>query len=112
MRKLISASALALALAACSDRDPSPREVGDQEVTDLNRVDSDGAAEAAAKALTAGDLTEFTLGGRIEEKTQAMRNSAGNFADLRSFVACPKGIPQDVISTLNHDLLAAMRAGH
>ena len=26
--------------------------------------------------------------------------------------ACPKGIPQDVISTLNHDLLAAMRAGH
>jgi succinate dehydrogenase / fumarate reductase, iron-sulfur subunit len=26
--------------------------------------------------------------------------------------ACPKGIPQDVISTLNHDLLAAMRSGH
>ena len=25
--------------------------------------------------------------------------------------ACPKGIPQDVISTLNHDLLAAIRQG-
>jgi hypothetical protein len=89
---LITASALALALAACSDRDPSPREVTDQEVTDLRHVNSDGEAEAAAKALPAGDLTEFTLGGRIEEKTQAMRNSAGNFADLRSFVACPKGM--------------------
>jgi hypothetical protein len=92
MRNLITASALALALAACSDRDPSPREVTDQEVTDLRHVNSDGEAEAAAKALPAGDLTEFTLGGRIEEKTQAMRNSAGNFADLRSFVACPKGM--------------------
>ena len=92
MRNLITASALALALAACSDRDPSPREVTDQEVTDLRHVNSDGEAEAAAKALSAGDLTEFTLGGRIEEKTQAMRNSAGNFADLRSFVACPKGM--------------------
>ena len=88
----IAASMVALALAGCSDRDPSPREVRDQEVTDLNRVDSDGEAVAAAKALLAGDFTEFTLGGRITEKTQAMRNSAGNFADLRSFVACPKGM--------------------
>jgi hypothetical protein len=91
MRKLIVTSALALALSGCSD-DPTPREVQDQEVTDLNRVDSDGEADAAAKALPAGDFTEFTLGGQIDEKTQAMRNSAGNFADLRSFVACPKGM--------------------
>ena len=26
--------------------------------------------------------------------------------------ACPKGIPQDVISTLNHDLMKAWRTGH
>ena len=26
-------------------------------------------------------------------------------------LACPKGIPQDVISTLNRDLLGAMRRG-
>ena len=88
----IAASMAALALAGCSDRDPSPREVHDQEVTDLRHVDSDGEAIAAAKALPAGDFTEFTLGGRITEKTQAMRNSAGNFADLRSYVACPKGM--------------------
>ena len=51
MRNLITASALALALAACSDRDPSPREVTDQEVTDLRHVNSDGEAEAAAKEI-------------------------------------------------------------
>jgi hypothetical protein len=101
MRILVTASALALApmlvLAACSDRDPSPREVKDQEVTDLRHVDSDGEAVAAAKALPAGDLTEFTLGahvggGKAEGSTSAMTNSAGSFADLRSFVACPKGM--------------------
>jgi succinate dehydrogenase / fumarate reductase iron-sulfur subunit len=27
-------------------------------------------------------------------------------------VACPKGIPQDVISTLNRDLRTAMAMGH
>lgn len=97
MRNFVTASALALALAACSDRDPSPREVKDQEVTDLRNVDSDGEAVAAAKALPAGDFTEFTLGahiggGKAEGTTSAMTNDAGSFADLRSFVACPKGM--------------------
>ena len=91
MRNLIAAGALALIVAGCSD-DPSQREVQDQEVTDLNKVDSDGEAIAKAKAIPAGDFTEFTLGGRIGEKTVAMTNSAGSFADLRSFVACPKGV--------------------
>ena len=95
MRALFTASALALApilaLAACSE-DPTPREVQDQEVTDLNRSNSDSEALAKAKSLPAGDMTEFTLGGRIGERTSAMSNSAGNFADLRGFVACPKGI--------------------
>lgn len=97
MRTLITASALALALAACSD-DPTPAEVRDQEVTDLNSVDSDGEAIAKAKALPAGDLTELTLGAHVagddkdEGTTRAMSNAAGNFADLRSFVACPKGM--------------------
>jgi hypothetical protein len=91
MRNLITASALALALAACSD-DPTPREVQDQEVTDLGKVDSNSEAIAKAKSIPAGDFTEFTLGGRTVEKTVAMANSAGSFADLRSFVACPKGM--------------------
>jgi len=95
MRNLITASIVALApmliLAACSD-DPTPGEVQDQEVTDLNKVDTTSEAVAKAKSIPAGDLTEFTLGGRIDEQTTAMANSAGSFADLRSFVACPSGM--------------------
>ncbi|MGX7952531.1 hypothetical protein ACWPM1_08185 [Tsuneonella sp. HG249] len=91
MRKLLTASALTLALAGCSD-DPSPREVQDREVTDLNRSNSHSEAVAKAKSFPAGDMTEFTLGGRIGERTSAMSNSAGNFADLRGFVACPQGV--------------------
>ncbi len=90
MRNFITVSAAVLALAACSD-EPSQREVQDQEVTDLNSVDSDGEALARARSLAAGDLTEITLGGRTAERTNAMRNAAGNFADLRGFVACPRG---------------------
>ena len=90
-RTFITASALALALSGCSD-DPTPREVKDQEVTDLNSANTDGKAYAQAKALPAGDLTEFTLGGRIGEKTAAMTNASGSYADLRSFVACPRGM--------------------
>ena len=91
MRIFATASALALVLAACS-QDPSAREVQDQEVTDLNTANTDGKAYAKAKSLPAGDMTEFTLGGHIGEKTTAMSNSAGNFADMRGYVACPKGI--------------------
>ena len=91
MRTLITASAISLILAGCSG-EPSPREVQDQEVTDLNTANTDGKAYAQAKALPAGDLTEFTLGGRTGEKTSAMSNEAGQFADLRGFVACPKGV--------------------
>lgn len=100
MRNFTAASAPALAalaaLAACSS-EPSQREVQDQEVTDLNHVAAPGEAEAKAKQLPAGDFTEFTLGGHIgggkaEGTTTAMTNSAGSFADLRSFVACPKGM--------------------
>ncbi|WP_120717919.1 hypothetical protein [Tsuneonella amylolytica] len=97
MRVLFTASALALALAACS-ADPAPADTERQEVTDLNSADTDGKAGAMAKALTAGDMTEFTLGAHVagedkaEGTTRPMKNEAGNFADLRSYVACPKGM--------------------
>ena len=91
MRKLLTVSALALMLAACSD-DPSPREVQDREVTDLNTANTDGKAYAQAKALPAGDLTELRLGGRTGERTVAMENSTGSYADLRGYVACPQGM--------------------
>lgn len=91
MRIFATASVFALTLAACSE-DPGPGEVQDQEVTDLNTTNTDGKAYAKAKSLPAGDMTEFTLGGHFGEKTTAMSNSAGNFADMRGYVACPKGI--------------------
>ena len=86
----------ALALAGCSD-DPTPGEVEDREVTDLNTARSDGAADAMARALDAGDFTELRLGGKIQgaqgpEVVGAMTNDAGSFADLRGYVACPKGL--------------------
>jgi len=90
MRKLLTVSALALTVAACSD-EPSPREVQDQQVTDLNSANTDGKAYAKAKDFPAGDFTEITFGGRTAERTTSMSNDAGNFADLRGFVACPRG---------------------
>jgi hypothetical protein len=81
----------ALALAACSD-EPSSAEVRDREVTDLNHVASEGEADAAARALAAGDLTELRLGGHIAKTTAAMGNASGAFADLRGYVACPRGM--------------------
>lgn len=97
MRTLSLALPLAaLALAGCSD-DPAPTEVEDREVTDLNRARSDGAADAMARALEAGDFTELRLGAKIEgpqgpEVVGAMSNAAGSFADLRGYVACPRGM--------------------
>ena len=96
MRNFIVASALVLTLSACSD-EPTPAQTADKEATDLTDVDSDGEAHAAAKALPAGDFMDFTLGGRLvgpkgPEVTGAMTNSAGSFADLRGYVACPQDV--------------------
>ncbi|USA40533.1 hypothetical protein [Pelagerythrobacter marinus] len=93
-RFAILATVGTIALAACSDN--TGRD-GEEAVTDLDRVASDGAAEAAAKALPAGDFAELTLGAKIagprgEDVEGALSNAAGNFADIRSYVACPAGI--------------------
>lgn len=96
MRIIAAVSLAALALGGCS-QEPTQREVQDREVTDLTRANTASEADAVAKALPAGDLTEFTLGahvggGKAEGETSAMGNDAGHFADLRSFVACPAGM--------------------
>ncbi len=81
----------ALALAACSDG------ANNSDVTDLTSADSDGEAAAMAAALNAGDFADLQLGAKIvgpqgEEVIGAMSNAEGNFADIRSFVACPAGM--------------------
>src|SRR5688572_23227347 len=91
MKTIIAASALVLGLAACSE-ETSQREVHDQEVTDLNTSNTDGKAYAQAQALPAGDFSEITFGGRIGEKTTAMTNASGSYADMRGFVTCPRGM--------------------
>ena len=90
-RSACLALASALALAACSEN------ADEQAVTDLNRVETDGEAEAAAEALTAGDFAALRLGAKIvgpqgDEVSGALGNAEGNFADIRSFVACPAGM--------------------
>jgi hypothetical protein len=90
------AALAALSLGACSrSADDTPAQTADREVTDLNHAVTPGEAHAVAKALPAGDFTEFTLGAKVKggggEATHAMRNTAGNFADIRSYVACPQG---------------------
>lgn len=90
-RSALIALAGATALAACSDN------ADEQAVTDLERVESDGAAEAAAKALPAGDFAALQLGAKVQgpegdEVTGALGNAEGNFADIRSYVACPVGM--------------------
>ena len=82
----------ALALAACGESDQS-----DSSVTDLNRVASDGEAEAMAQALPAGDFLDLELGAKIvgpqgDEVSGRLSNAEGAFADIRSFVACPAGM--------------------
>lgn len=81
----------ALALAACSDG------ANNNEVTDLNSADTDGEVAAMAAALDAGDFMDLQLGAKVvgpqgPEVTGAMSNAEGNFADIRSFVACPAGM--------------------
>ena len=80
-----------LALAACSG------EVDDNETSDLDRVESDGQAEAAIEALPAGDFMDLQLGAKIvgpqgpEVKSRLM-NAEAAFADMTSYVACPAGM--------------------
>ena len=88
--KVLPFAPLAL-LAACADGGPSV------ETTDLDDIESDGDAEAARRALPAGDFLELSLGAKIvgpegEEVKARMENEAGAFADITSYVACPAGI--------------------
>ena len=89
MNRIVVALPLLLALGACgSDADEPP--------TDLEAAASDGEAEALARNIEAVDFLDLQLGAKIagpqgEEVESALGNDEGNFADMRSFVACPAG---------------------
>ena len=108
MNRTICALPLLFALAACGGG-------ADEPPTDLESAQSDGAAEALARNFEAGDFLDLQLGAKIvgpqgEEVESALANAEGNFADLRSFVACPAGMdpcdpataPQGTIYTYVH----------
>lgn len=85
------AAGTALALAGCSDDAPQ------KEATDLNRADTISEAQAMAAALDAGDFIDLRLGAKIvgpqgPEVKGSLSNAEGNFADIRSYVACPAGM--------------------
>ena len=115
MNRTIVALPLLFALAACGGG-------ADEPPTDLESAQSDGAAEALARNFEAGDFLDLQLGAKIvgpqgEEVESALANAEGNFADLRSFVACPAGMavcdpataPQDTIYTYVHVVYAGRR---
>jgi hypothetical protein len=86
MNKIVFALPLSLALAACGSANEPP--------TDLENAESDGAAAALARNIEAGEFLDLDLGAKIvgpqgPEVTSALSNAEGNFADMRSFVACP-----------------------
>ena len=87
MNRISVALPLALMLASCGpDADDPP--------TDLETAESDGAAEALARNIEAVDFLDLTLGAKIvgpqgTEVETALSNPEGNFADMRSYVACP-----------------------
>ena len=102
MKRLATCSLLSLALAAsaCSDgaeyEDEANTATG-SDVTDLNTVNTDGDAISKAVDREKGDFGELQLGGRIvgpqgPEVRAALSNASGNYADIRSFVACPDGM--------------------
>ncbi len=80
----------AAALGACSSEPET-------DVTDLNAAATPEQAEAMAASIDAGDFIDLQLGAKIigpqgPEVEGAMSNTEGNFADIRSYVACPAGM--------------------
>lgn len=94
--RIALAAALALGLAACSDN--ADGEIGpDTDVTDMQSAATDAERASMAVARPAGDFAELSLGAKIvgpqgPEIKAALSNETGNFADMRSYVACPAGM--------------------
>ena len=82
----------ATGLVACTDE-------ASVENTDLDVATTDGEAAAKAREIQGGDLADLQLGAKIvgpqgEEVKARLTNEAGAFADITSYVACPKGVTE------------------
>lgn len=91
----IAALAAALAVSACSQE---PESVTGSDETDLDSAQTDGEAAALAAAMRAGDFGDLQLGAKVvgpqgPEVNSTLSTAEGNFADMRSYVACPSGMP-------------------
>ncbi|MDA7787848.1 hypothetical protein N8940_01280 [Sphingomonadaceae bacterium] len=85
----VSLAALAT-LSACGD---APEE----DSTDLEVATTESEEAAMDAAREAGDFLDLQLGAKIvgpqgPEVEGALSNAEGNFADIRSYVACPAGM--------------------
>ena len=83
--------AICLAVAACGS------EPADTDATELETPETDAQAEIVARSLETGDFLSLDLGAKIvgpqgPEVKGALSNAQGNFADIRSYVACPAGM--------------------
>ncbi|RDC59870.1 hypothetical protein HME9302_01066 [Alteripontixanthobacter maritimus] len=93
MRRIKLAAALpALALLAACGGEPA-----DEDVADLDTPETASEQMAAHQALEAGAFADLKLGAKIvgpqgPEVMGTLSNAEGNFADIRSFVACPAGM--------------------
>lgn len=86
---------LALGLAACAE----PIEESEVDDTELEIATTDDEAEALDRSIEAGDFGSLQLGAKIEgpegpEPSGALSTPEGNFADIRSYVACPAGMQE------------------
>ncbi|GEM_PF-250945 len=86
---------LSLGLAACAE--PIDESNDGSDLTELDTATTDGEEEALARAVDSGDFGELQLGAKIvgpqgPEPTGTLSTPEGNFADIRSYVACPAGM--------------------
>ncbi|MBD3730366.1 MAG: hypothetical protein IE933_11740 [Sphingomonadales bacterium] len=98
MTRLPPFRAFALALvASCAATACSDQPAGKTEVTDLDKATTASEREAASEALQAADFADLQLGPKIvgpagPQVEAKLSNEVGNFADMRSYVACPAGM--------------------
>ena len=64
---------------------------------DIDVATTDGEANAMAREIPGGDFADLVLGAKIvgpqgPEVKVRLTNEAGAFADVTSYVACPKGM--------------------